>query len=264
MKQIDQTGSQVFSYPRFAALLKTYLIENGKTLALYTAVLIGLSIIVGLFAGINFAEDGHFEAKNDTSAIVMGSYIYSVYALCFAISASFMFSTLTTRASRISTFMLPASMLEKFLVRFTTYFVLFALCFIFAMACGEATRELVNPGTTSLFALAKALIKEADNGIFTYYAFYAISGALTSHATYTLGSALWPKHSFIKTAVVYMALSLLLVSVIPFTTTKFFVNGVFELEWMNVVYNFAIAIVFYALAWWRFSTTQIVQRFMSD
>jgi hypothetical protein len=266
MNAINQKGAQTFSFARYAALLKAYLVENGKTFALYTAVLFGISILVGGFCGYNFGYPNRFTGDPHTSAILMYMYISIAYSFCFSISASLMFTSLQTRASRISTFMLPASMLEKYLVRYTVYFVIFVVCFILAMLCGEAVRLLSSPaGTPSILEDSKTMyMLYSVNHSGPYLFFYLIGSAFTTHALYTLGSALWPKYSFFKTFVLSMAFGILLVSVLSAHFMTDYVESLYNNSLVTLISTYVWAAALYYLSWWRFRTTQIVQRFMMN
>jgi hypothetical protein len=266
MNAINQTGAQTFSFARYAALLKTYLVENGKTLALYTAVLVGISILVGGFCGYNFSTPNRLSGDPYASTLMMYTYISIAYSFCFSISASFMFTTLQTRATRISTFMLPASLLEKYLVRYTVYFVLFLICFIIAMLCGEGVRMLASsPETTSIFENTK-LMYQVFSAKYSgpYLIIYLVGSALSTHATYTLGSALWPKYSFFKTFILSMIIGILVVCITPTHFMIDYTEGIFNNTWYIIAGVYVWAILLYGLSWWRFRTTQIVQRFMMD
>ena len=265
MKAIDQLGSQTFSFARYTALLKTYLAENGKTLGLYTAALIGVSVLVGAFIGYNFAPE-RFTYERRVSVVMMSMYITFAYSFCFSISASLMFSSLQTRASRISTFMLPASMLEKYLVRLTVYLFVFAICFIIAMLCGEGVRLLASPeGTMSVFEGYHYVFEQIRHEeLTTRFALYSVGSMFAGHGLYTLGSALWPKHSFFKTFVASIVISVIFVTIMPSDFINRILHDIIFEGWTSVVVVYIWAIVLYVLAWWRFSTTQIVQRFMMN
>jgi hypothetical protein len=258
MKQINQTASQVFSFARFAALLKTYVVENGKTLSLYTAALIGISILVGAVIGYNCTA---FD-----SVIMMTVYISIAHSICFPVSASFMFSSLQTRGSRISTFMLPASQFEKYMVRLTVYLLLFLACFVIAMLCGDCARLLTDK-SGSRFLIADTMQLDYLFNVSKLSApmvFKFISATLFTHAFYTLGSSLWPKHSFFKTFLIGMVSSIIIFSIFSPEWFLKYVSSYYENKFLIGVFLLILAIALYFLAWWRFSTTQIVQRFMKD
>lgn len=265
MNAINHSGSQVFSMQRFAALLKTYFIENGKTLGLYTATLIGLTMLVGYFCGHTISGDANIGNINEGSLALMIMYVMFAGMFGVAISASLTFSSLQTRASRIATLMVPASMLEKFLVRIVVYLFAFAFCFIVAVLCGEGVRILFSGNNSITMFSALAEIITLKNSL------YVIASVLTTYGFYALGSAMWPKYSFFKSFVVQIILQIILGSIMlsyVLTHPHFMVVHNDQIEvcdsWLLIALQFAFVILFFGLAWWRFSKTQIVQRFMMD
>ncbi len=264
MNALNQSSSQVFSISRFGALLKTYLIENGRTLGLYTLALIALNVLVAAFIAMKM---GHFfwefdgETVNEgavAAAGTMKAFIGVSFVICWIISSSLAFTSLQTRASRISTFMLPASMLEKFLVRWTVYTLVFFVCFAMAVTCGELTRTLLTKGTV-ITAFNCFNCNEASS-IASLIGFF-----LCLNATYFLGSSLWPKLSVFKTYVAMMLIGVLLGVATPsFIVDWFWKTAGPTPMWVIISMEYAVAIVLYILAWLRFKHTQIVQRFMMN
>jgi hypothetical protein len=266
MNSINQTSNQTFSFARYSALLKTYIIENGKTLGLYTAVLIGISILVGALIGNNLSTDNRFSGDPRVADIMMGTYIYMAFSSCLAISASFMFSSMQTRSSRISTLMLPASMAEKYLVRYTVYFFLYIASFIIAALCGEAGRLLASPsGTPSIFSeIGKIFSYLSQSKVTTFLILYLIGAVLSNHSFYTLGSSLWPRHSFFKTFIVSIAFGMILVIILPSELLILFSEAFKHCNWSILALLYVWTAVCYLLSWIRFRSTQIVQPFMMN
>jgi hypothetical protein len=254
MNTINQNSAQVFSFHRFVALLKTYITEQSKTLMLYTASLIGIFILVGAFIGYHFGSS--WRQINDTAAStnMMLMFTYTVFSFCMSFSASLMFSTLQNRASRISTFMLPASILEKYLVRLVVYLFAFVVCFAVAVMLGESTRLIFSyEGTESIFKMFNLYSFEIWN--------HAIASTLAGHALYTLGSSLWPKRSFLKTFIASIILGIIVISLFP---NKLEMHIVDVNNWVLWILMYVWALLLYFLAWLRFRSTQIVQCFMMD
>jgi uncharacterized membrane protein len=266
MNAINQTGNQAFSFARYSALLKTYVTENGKTLALYTAVLIGISILVGAFIGNNLTTDTRISGDPRVGEIMMGAYIYAAFSFCLAISASFMFSSMQSRSSRISTLMLPASMAEKYLVRYTVYFILYIASFIIATLFGEAARLLASPSDTPcIFSEIGTLFSYLSQAkVTTFLVLYLIGAVLSNHSFYTLGSSLWPRHSFFKTFIASIALGMVMVIIIPSEQLILFSEAFKDRNWSILALIYIWAAVCYLLSWLRFRSTQIVQRFMMN
>lgn len=258
MNSLNQTASQFFSMPRYTALLKAYLAANGRALMLYTIALIGLSVLVGACLGYNLGTRNQFVGDTGASLVFMASYIATAISVCFAVSASLMFTSLQTRASRIATFMFPASLFEKYIVRLTVYLVLFAICFVFAMLCGECTRMLTSAGDNG------SIFTEYMNVLTGSFVAYYIGTTLAGHAIFTLGSSLWPRRSFFKTAVAWMAIAIVIAIFTPISMVRYMTEAMVRENWLYIIGTYVFAIAVYYLAWLRFSRTQIVQRFMMD
>jgi hypothetical protein len=258
MTPINQQQSQIFSWSRFKALLMQYIYENGKTLGLYSISLIGLTILVGGAIGYNIGD----ETVQVTTMIFFASTIYSCGLV---ISASLMFISLKNKTGRISTFMTPASLLEKYLVRLVIYLFVFLIVVTISILIGEFARHLFSTGSY------KSIISTPLNQLISLNSvLYAVGSSLSGYAVYSLGSSLWPRNSFFKTFAVTLVLIVILMSaclpsLLPtFSRMEESEHTAVYISWGTTVFDFALAIVCFGLSWYRFKTTQIVQRFMTD
>jgi hypothetical protein len=261
MNDSIQFKAQRFSWSRFMVLLKTYLVENSRTLLLYTATLIGLSVFFSAMSAILGFDLEDIKVKGFVEVINVMFDICLYFGIIF--SASLTFTSLKTRASRIATFMLPASMLEKFLVRIVVFFPMFVIAYCIAVACGVATWSVIcflKYGEWVRLQLLPEIIEPSTCTLLIGY-------FLLNQALYTLGSAISPKRAFAKTFVVLLLCIMMLLVVSEFIavwyTARTMVIQNISL-WGFITFIYCLAFVVYWLAWRRFRSTQIVQRFMND
>lgn len=179
--------------------------------------------------------------------------------------------------------MVPASKGEKFVSMLLVYNV-FAPIVIIASAL------LVDLITSLMFFHEPFFIKYLGNigeflkgiriddnygmEIFFGILAFVVGSMICSIATYTLGSTLWPKKSFIKTFCVLFAVQVFLPYFIPGDLTLRFIRWLQDVEWGNVNYHllawsgialiYAFAGLLYWLAWRRYRSTQVIQKFMMD
>jgi hypothetical protein len=258
MKSINQNGNQVFSFERYLALLKTYMIENGKTIALYTAVFLGITILIESFLGIKVHV---YEATGP----IVNLYTYAVLTMGTALSSSLMFSSMQDKAGRIGTLMLPASHAEKFAVRTTVYLILYVITVAIVLLIGEGVRYICSPSNFNAIAILN-LGDEFDSVTFFRFSWcLLIAGAISSHSTFTLGSILWPRKSFLKTYAACTIIQIVLSIILPLTLFRDYIeyillNGSVE-TWIYAS-SFVYSAILYVIAFILFRRAQVVQRFM--
>jgi hypothetical protein len=258
MKSINQTGNQVFSFERYLALLKTYLIENGKTIGLYTVVFFGITILIESFLGLKLQE-------YETALPLIGMYIFCVITMGTALSSSLMFSTMQDKAGRIGTLMLPASHVEKFAVRTTVYLILYIITATIVIFIGEGVRYLCAPQD---YVGCLDILKVLRDETFLKYAWLILSSSVvSSHAIFTLGSILWPRKSFLKTYAVMVAIQIAIAIIVPISIVGDYFNSITGIDiesykiWMYL-FSLAYSAVFYVIAFILFRRAQVIQRFM--
>lgn len=200
---------------------------------------------------------------------------FFIISLGSTVIGSLTFSSMSDKRKRIATLMLPASISQKFWLRFLIYTIGGTLL----MACGVALSYLIAQLAFGGAAYGKIL--EAIS--FFYYqpeigsriipiSIAIILYAYTGNSIYALGSAFWPKLSWLKTWIALMVFEWVLMIVIifgAFSNINFDAIGEFIIRtgadvwlWLAVVVLAAFNVGCWALAYWRFRNTQIVQTFM--
>lgn len=259
-------NNQIFSWRRFGLALKAYLVEGKSQLALSMGVLWGILI----FTAVKFAQSAptyRGYGSDFTVAAEEGMSFFSIYALAAVLMGSWMFGTLSTKPKRINTLMLPASALEKFLVRWCIYVVLFSVTFVVGALVADGIRALCTPAETDYCSLPSFVIQQGwheiinDNGAPLWVYWWAILNvALIGQALYSLGSVIWPKRSAIKTFVALFALSFVFLFTVPSWEPALFKNLTVG---SIIVLETAFIIVLYIVTYLLFRRVQVSQRFMN-
>lgn len=228
--------NQTFSASRYWSLLKRYLVENRKSLLFFTGVVWGVIMLICVNIG-RFLD------------VAIELSLFAALFMVFAcLSASYMFSSLRTKELRVNTLMLPASMLEKYMVRFTVYIVMFVPMYLLACVAGDLVRALVHDSET---------IWSFDFDWFLGR--FSVMSVLMYQSLYALGSSLWPRHSFFKTFLALFGLMFACMLFFPWSAFLWFDE---ISEFGLYAFMVSVTVAAYVAAWFRFRSVQVVQRFM--
>lgn len=277
--------STAFSFNRFCRLLAAdWKINRGQYIRISAAAIgcyLAVAILVSVFAIQALNNDLNKMVSIDSSFMkveYMGYYtLASFFITCLGLTilGSMTFISMNSRAGRISTIMLPASMTEKFLLRFLIYFIGGVVLLNVGFFIGELAACLLFAGI-DLFKMFPVNMFDTPGitpGIVGKAIIITTLPMLLGNAIYSLGSALWPKTSWVKTWVVLQILWLLF----AFTGAFGLFNIIFDffklivmdirgnedlLFWCYTAVFIALIAGCWVIAWWRFRNTQIVQRFM--
>jgi len=281
MNEIAYNESKIFSFPRFYQLLKSDLRIN-KPLYLKIAVailgcFITAAILISILA-INDADsfiDKGFSIHDSVMQHTLYYYVasYFIISLGLTILGSMTFISLSNKSGRISTFMMPASMLEKFALRFLIYFICGIILLIIGFWIGFLEIYITSPDKESILFFSDVNVTtEMQSKLIRTFCTLVGLPLLFYNAVYTLGSSLWPKISWVKTWVIQQVLSMFVMFFVIFGMFRYasyieewIENGMYYGDtffWCYVVILIVLSLGCWALAWWRFRTTQIVQRFM--
>lgn len=133
-----------FDKTRFVKLLKWEMMTERKDymrfaigIALTLTFLFCATIISRYFDDVNgYTEDLIIMFKKDT-VMILSNLAWAVYLFAIFLGASFVFKNVATKQQRIAFFSLPASNLEKFLVRLFHVMIGYPLCFLVALAFAD-------------------------------------------------------------------------------------------------------------------------------
>lgn len=267
-----------FSWSRVWFLIRRYFNENFRQLSMTLGVMFGIMLFFGIMINKTVGDYDHF----DGTGFVLWLLLFGIIAFSFTIVGSQTFSSMATKPKRIVAMMVPASKSEKFVSLLLIYNVIAPVLIV-------ASALVVDLLTSLMFLHEPFFIKYLSNigeffrqiriedyGMEIFIGIVALvcGSMLSSIATYTLGSALWPKKSFIKTFCVLFAIQVFMPFFIPADLTLRFVRWLQDVDWGNLNIHVlawgGIALVYlfdallYWLAWCRYRSTQIIQKFMMD
>lgn len=267
-----------FSWIRVGMLLKRYFAQNRRSLLMVLAVFFGLMLFIGLM--ISRYVDGAPERLSMYWFIAIWITI-----LAYTITASLTFSSLTTKQRRLTEMMVPATKFEKFTTCIIIYVIIFPVAIWISDAAADILSAVVFGHLPSIFYFFSILdefnFEGLSDTIGAVHAFFFIVALLYgiilfSQSIYTLGSAWWPKKSFIKTSLVMYGAQMLLPLFIPWESLGNLMDWLFKgfddsnnimplvTMWSFVLIIFLVDFGVFALAWRRFKNTQLVQKFMMN
>lgn len=133
-----------FDKTRFVKLLKWEMMTERKDymrfaigIALTLTFLFCATIISRYFDDVNgYTEDTLIMLKKAT-VMILSNFAWAVYLFAIFLGASFVFKNVATKQQRIAFFSLPASNLEKFLVRLFHVMIGYPLCFLVALVFAD-------------------------------------------------------------------------------------------------------------------------------
>ncbi len=282
---MENNSNQVFSSQRFATLLKTDIAVNKSNylkliiggIGIFAAVALLVSIIAVIDINSLKQSSGLLEAfmddaiktKQQTYATIYDSISIWILSIGLTILGSLTFSNMSTKRQRISSLMIPASRPEKFCLRALIYPVGGTITLIVGFFIGLCIDQIAFGGGFEVF---KGVTVFFGNGLTGIAATIFILMYLLGVSMYVLGSALWPRLSWIKTWMVLMVIEwigILIMIIIStaniswFSFFEFWSHHIDALKWIMISVLILLNIACWACAWIRYKNTQIIQRFMT-
>ncbi|MDE7334953.1 MAG: hypothetical protein K2N10_01405 [Muribaculaceae bacterium] len=269
--------SDKFSLKRMWTVVGHYCVANARDLLIRAAVMFGLIFLIALLLTKMVNEDPVARAS------MIGLFFVMAAGLLFTVIGSMTFNSYSSKPKRIAAMMLPATKLEKFLAMSLIY-VVFGNIFVLL------TLFLSDTLTASLFGLRSAVsylpeifdnifYKDPESKRFILPVSLGIAWFFfMSQAIYLIGSAMWPKLSFLKTFIVINVFQTVLSIFIPFyhfgdwlgKHFEFFfeyfdnIDKIYALVWSSIAVSYLIILPgLYALAWLRFRNLAVAKRFLS-
>lgn len=278
-------SNKAFSSDRFMALVKADFSANKANymkLAIGTVgVFAAIALLISIFTVMDINSlkhasdmtgqtlDGAIQSRQNTGGMTYFTISMWVLSIGLTVLGSLTFSNLSSKRSRIASFMIPASQTEKFILRFLTYFVAGTILLLISLAVGMAICQIAFGGAGEAMKEICVFFNQDFSG---YIVAAFLLMAILGNSLYALGSVIWPKLSWIKTWVVCMvvewvgALFLMMVSAAHIHWYAFFEfceNNLGLFKWGGLTLLALLNIACWILAWWRYRNTQIIQRFMT-
>lgn len=279
----------------FMQLLKSDLILNGGNYLKLAIALLGcfiaVDVIVSIFTinDLNNSKTGIVYRNEPVGPYIRDNYDYIrsrgmqiiMFACLFIISialtilGSLTFSSMSSKRKRISTLMLPASVSQKFWLRFLIYTVGGTVLLVLGVLLSYLIAELAFEGAKygNIWTGLTFMYRDENlGGRLILIIIIGIMWLYSGNSIYALGSAFWPRLSWIKTWIILIAVQwgVSIVMIFgAFSNINFEALVDFMIEagpdfwlWMIVIFMTLFNVGCWALAYWRFRNTQIVQTFM--
>ena len=275
-----------FSPERFNRLFRLEMKRDSRSNLMWLAVIFGLFILLAVqlttFREYNYADKNseiYSWYYNDYTANVMFVFFWIGLFLAGCFSASMMMHPIRDKESAIPSMMLPASQLEKFAVRWLTYVPIFIVVYITGFLIIDFLRvafcTVTHPTAINIKYAFESLFSDSDKALGTIC---GLAAFLSYQSLFVLGSAIWPKKSFIKTFLALIVLNG--ICSIYFTSLAlalFEPNMNYVPAWLeNWLENFeptrtmvacavtTVSLIFssvnYVLAYYRYRESEIIQR----
>lgn len=270
--------SDVFSWTRFAAFFRAHVRVNRQQI-LSGCLMVFIGIFVTFCIGEIFNKWRIYLLPSPVDPMWNDMAFKAMFLLFLftTLGASVMFSSMSNKSSRLSTLVLPASSLEKFLTYFLVYIVGTAIVFCISVFLADLLRvawiSLFTPygSEASLCPLNYWLFHDRNPSDSDYCVFSVIfSMFVTLQALFALGSILWKKLSFIKTTGALFAINMVISMSVMWMITHFFPYGFMssDLEPETSVATavkiglagIAVAALIYWLTYARFREDEIIDR----
>lgn len=220
-----------FNFQRFCLVFKRDWFENWrKDLRTYVGMFLGFFISMFILNPGNalFRELQHGDKEGLSMAFLVPVALVTILYVFLGLSG--MFSNLSHKQSRISFFMLPASNLEKYLVRLLRSSVIFwgviFICFVLADLAVWMAHTVLNGDPSLLLPRLPAVFSAVHDGFFSLTGPEALSNLTGVHyftmgvhqlstimawmGTYILGAAVFRKQPFILTSLCVFAVTSIL------------------------------------------------------
>lgn len=268
--------SNRFSWARTWALTRRYVVENQRYLLMAFGSIFGVVFLTSIL--ITKAMEGDYEFDNDYERMIVLGAVYGWMAILgVQITGSLTFNALSTKAKRASAIMLPAAQSEKFLCQTGLYVISGNLVWLLIFAISDAVSALLFGMRPAVAMIPWEWMFSCGENVEMTLAIVlcALWFGLFCQAIYVIGSALWPKLSFLKTFVALFVLQTIIPIIVPF---DFLENGfmglirMFEgwdlpetvvhiISWCLLGLFYVVLGGMYYIAWRIFKRTQIIQRF---
>lgn len=241
--------------------------ERKKHYLLILLVYFGVMAIVFVWTSLMYAQDVMHEGAQPLSAVRYTGNVWDATTVMYPFYLMFLFLAVASRGSDFmwgvtdrqglqACLSLPASVGEKFLVRWIFTVPFTYLIFFIAFFAADLLRILVCSSVYPDLQDSGLLIGKALEG-------NLLVQSLAVQSLFLLGSTFWKKSGFIKTAAILVAFAVLWLAVY-FTVAQLYEDVetvVVYPKWMlrapNTWLPYLVTVVAYLLAYWRFRSMQL-------
>lgn len=268
-----------FDGRRFLSLFKKEWMENWKKNLMRIVVLFVLFLVWDLFMGYDQYKYGNRYDDYDAIWPPMFFMLMFTFYIGACLSASYMTEGMINKTGKLSVMMLPATPFEKFITRWLIFTVGFLVVLPATFVLADWIRFTVYSSLypeinqMALFPLDDILAHGSwtDEDLNFFPLILTSSWALQSF--FVLGSTLWQKNSFLKTAVAIFCIVIVML-LIGYWSTELFIPSRFYIDvpdkyehvseetQMDIVAVFfsVIALFNTVLAYFRYKEMEIINR----
>ncbi len=268
MTMATKDKSQIFNWNRYMLVLRHDLRLNRKSILLRILLMLTATTTLMLFA-----TWPSLTLTNDyaESQLIDMSFVLKFCGVIFCcLGASLFMENMTTAGKRLNTLMLPASLLEKFVARWTICILGVTVSFFVCFILGDLIRMLViycyYPDLEGLRFIGPWKVLALSE-----HWYLPLTAILSAQATYILGSTIWPKNSFPKTfgamfvLLIILTITFTAVSTISIDTYQPKLHGVnpdFEtiIGYIWLISTISSTIFCYVVAYFRTRESEIINR----
>lgn len=253
-------NSDTFCLSRFRHLAVKDLLDNKKKYLLSAATLICVPAIITIS---NLFLNQHYTFYDEVVVFTM------ILFVCGSIWASVSFSDLGKASGCIEMMMTPASMLEKYILRWIIAIPLFLFFFVISALVADWLRVELIPDSTPGHFVDVFLYKENHYRLsaskYNFFHLCIVSMFFLVQSLFFLGSTLWKKLSAVKTFLALLILyaiyfgSGVLIMKIFMPTGTYSVHNFTDSAIVFVIIPLFVLFIYY-IAYVRFKESEIINR----
>ncbi len=265
-----------FNIKRFGQLLKWWAMTNQGSLIKLAggAVIITFLVEVLLMIDVLTVKDAALALSLEQRQVENISGLMTfVFALCVTFSGSYMSSGLNKKQHREAFLMVPATQLEKYMLRWLYVVILIPVGIFLSFCLADVLRMLImfaigpHEFVSVLSGFSKSYVINIEDGQWLWsLSFLFVSALLFTQSFYILGGVLFRRHQFILTSVAGILLSVVIIYCISYFANNNFklisgTNGVVAvhpLTYVVIAVNIVLALVNYGLSYYFFKRMQII------
>ena len=216
-----------FNIHRFNNLMLIHIVSNGKRYAMAAAVGLLAVIVPCIFTLITGNDPTYQGSISDALSACLLIYLITCGA--------FIVSDVKDKNARISSFILPASKLEKFVSRYISLLIVLPLTVIIGIVIGDIAQLLLcSLITGNASSVMLTFLRDGAWHHLSSEFFAAVVALWLAHSIYLLFGTIFRRHAWIKSGLtIFAALSAL--AIIFFVAAKFILDGIYGENNYNVV-----------------------------
>lgn len=263
---METTKEKMFDFKRFGRVISRDVNSNMQSLLLKWVMMFGMMTLILVLVSLVVDSTGKGPAE---VVFVIGLFLFG------ALGASIFMENMTTAPARLTSLMLPATYLEKYMSRFVICIIGTTVAYLISYELADCIRVIfvnyLSPAT-HVRAVAMPIWEMTDfsDGVkstsLMMLCFY-----ISMQSTFVLGSTFWAKNSFVKTfaacLVLQFALSMICSSIAEHMImgkSVYFDKKIFEYEgmlaWGLLIMSVICAIFQYVVAYYRIKEAEIIDR----